>query len=170
MAASYTYEEAIKSQRESQKKFDYFFLGVVLALLGFSVESFDPSPHDKCIWLVPLGWSFLIISLLAGLYRQECINFFLYNEVGKIQHGSSAELFKRAAEGKETIVKDEHYTPWSPEEIKQKNNLYEETMGILDSRIDKMNKRALYGYKVNKWAFVLGIYCLVSFKILKVFY
>lgn len=166
MAEQYTYKDSMLSLRESQKKFDYFFMGVTLAFLAFSVEKFEYNKNYEWILLVPVGWVLLLISLLAGMFRQESITTFLRYEVKKLQYEPRAELFEMAANGQGTIVKDPlGSVRWDPAAIKSENQKMKEIMKSIKDGEDNMMARMMRGYQIQKWAFVLGLISSIVFKI-----
>jgi hypothetical protein len=166
MGEQYTYKDAIISLRESQKKFDYFVLGITLAFLAFTVEQFVFQKTYIYYYLVPVGWGFLLISFIAGLFRLESINSFLTYEVKKLQFEPKAKNFELAQNGGAIIVKDKlGKETWKPDEIKSENDKIKKIMEIIEQNEDKFLKRSLKGYQIQKWTLILGIVAIIVFKI-----
>jgi len=83
MPEEYGYIQAFKYYRQTQTKFDYFFLGVILATLSLSLQI--KTNEEMCsFYLLILSWSLLLTSLLSGLFRIERINMFLRVETDKL--------------------------------------------------------------------------------------
>jgi len=56
---------------ESSQRFDYYLTGLAAAVLVYSVQSFDSGGYANYVWLAPIAWFFLVISVGAGLLRLE---------------------------------------------------------------------------------------------------
>ncbi len=53
------YFELVKTQRESQKKYDYYFLAVIVTLLSLSIQSYKPSDFVNFTYIISLVWALL---------------------------------------------------------------------------------------------------------------
>lgn len=62
------YKDAFNFHRSVQNKFEYFFLGVILASLSLSVQSFNPALENHQVFLIFLSWLLFLISFLAGFF------------------------------------------------------------------------------------------------------
>lgn len=80
----YTIGDALKAHRASSEKFDYFILGIILALFSLSLQTFNPKPETAYVWFVYIFWFFLIISFSIGIVRQIRINLFLGADVDRL--------------------------------------------------------------------------------------
>jgi len=74
--SEYGYTQAFLTQREAQGKFDCYLLAVTIALLALSIQTFKSEDGVQFIFLMVITWFGLIMSFLAGLYRQEKLNLF----------------------------------------------------------------------------------------------
>lgn len=86
--------KAADEHRLAQNKFDYFFLGVVVGTLALSIQTFDINVEHNSFYLIVLTWLFLIISFLAGIFRQEKILQHLRIQAIKPKEPKPADLSK----------------------------------------------------------------------------
>ena len=75
MNEDYSYKEAFIHHRDSQNKFDYYFLGVILAALSLSIQTYDSTKEPNDTLLIIISWVLFLFSFLAGFFRQERNNF-----------------------------------------------------------------------------------------------
>ena len=52
------YKDAFNFHRATQNKFEYFFLGVILASLSLSVQTFNPAIENQQVILIYISWLF----------------------------------------------------------------------------------------------------------------
>lgn len=152
------YFELVKNQRESQKKFDYYFLAVIVTLLSLSIQSYKPSDFESCNYIIVFVWILLLISFLTGMYRQERINISLYNEAERTWMSNELEGIERAINNTTEIVK-------STGEIRQERDKFKRLIDIANKNISKSDKQAISAYNIQKWAFVFS---LILYSILKI--
>ena len=58
----------LQSYKEDLRKFEYFVLGVTIAILAFSAQY--TSPNSNCKSLVIISWGCFLFSFLSGLFRR----------------------------------------------------------------------------------------------------
>ncbi|MCP4970062.1 MAG: hypothetical protein GY932_05635 [Arcobacter sp.] len=137
MSEKLNYEKLFLTGLELEQKFDYYFLGVIIAILSFSIQSFEPDKVYSCKLILFVSWSLLFISLLAGFYRLERIKMMIHydtNRMYKIQY--------------------ENYSPNS-DVVTQ---YFDKSKNVSD--------KALSSYKVEKWSFIIAILGFLTFKII----
>lgn len=158
------YLELVKSQRDSQKKYDYYFLAVILTLLSLSIQSYNPADFINYRWLIAVVWILLLISFLAGMYRQEKINIHLFNEAEKTWMSDELTGIKQAINNATEIVKStgEQYTP---QEIRQERDKFKRLINKANEIMSKSGKRAITAYNIQKGSFVVS---LILYSILKI--
>ena len=58
---------------QSSQKFDYFMTGLSIAVFVYSIQSLDLNRYSSYLFLVPIAWIFLLISVIAGIIRIELL-------------------------------------------------------------------------------------------------
>jgi hypothetical protein len=135
MEEKFSYLGALKNFREAQKKFDYFFLGITLAFLSLSVQSFQINNDNHFNYLIIVAWIFLLVSFLCGFYRLEKM-ILIFSAETDIRE--SIEIKKKSS--------DSDYF--------KKGYKY----------LDKTNKKSEIAYKIQKWCFIASLFVFVLFK------
>lgn len=158
------YFELVKNQRESQKKYDYYFLAVILTLLSLSIQSYKPSDFENFTCIIVLVWVLLLISFLAGMYRQERINISLFNEAEKTWSSDELAGIEHAINNDTEIIKSTG-EQWTPQEIRQERDKFKRLIDKANENISKSDKRAITAYNIQKWAFVVS---LILYSVLKI--
>lgn len=161
------YFELVKNQRESQKKFDYYFLAVILTLLSLSIQSYKPGDFVSLNYVIAFVWVLLLISFLTGMYRQERINISLFNEAEKTWMSNELEGIEKAINNSTEIVKStgEH---WTPQEIRQERDKFKRLIDKVNNNISKSDKHAISAYNIQKWTFVVSLILYAILKIISI--
>ena len=165
MAEKYGYVDSLKEHRESNAKFDYFFLGATITILGFSINSYDPLKSFQFVWLAHEAWGCLVVSFLAGLYRQEKLTGFLYYQTHRLGFENKSEPLKLAKHGNINL-EDENNEPWTEKEIAERLEILEKGVKLTKAGETRTSRRATFAYKIQKWLFAIGLVALAGFKIL----
>jgi hypothetical protein len=129
------YLDKIKSFNKDQRKFDYFFLGISMALLSLSVQSYQISTMARYDLLLIVAWLFLLLSILCGFFRFEKTLLSLSSEVEIIE---AVEIGNKSTES--DFVRGGH------------------------KAIDKYNKHAVILYKIQKWYFIISLLLFITYK------
>jgi len=168
MPEEYGYVQAFKYYRQTQTKFDYFFLGVILASLSLSLQI--KTNEEMCsFYLLILTWSLLLTSLLSGLFRIERINMFLRVEADKLSFFQKKKNIENARLSGQPIYKTSTEV-WQPDEL---TNEISSLVSILDSSenfINTFNKQSLLAYQVQKWCFIFSVFSFSLFRITNIFH
>lgn len=160
------YREAVKTAREVKNKYDYFFLGVTLAVLSISIQGFNPTSKTSYNYLILISWLALIISFLSGMYQQQRLYMFLKVEADKIYHLPSLSNWERGKTG-ELIYKPSGET-LSVDEIKKAYDNTHSLLEIADQYLQKYARHANNAYEIQKWSFLIGLILMASFKFLNI--
>jgi hypothetical protein len=125
-----------------------YFLGVILALLSLSIQTYKPADYTSFHFLMIIVWILLLVSFLAGLYRMERIVVFLQEETKYI--GIKQFLNENVLKGEKlNKVKDE---------AKKANGGKRESY-----------KCQLVTYEVQKWTFVSALIVYLFFKVANIY-
>lgn len=169
MAEDYGYIDAFKYYRRAQSRFDYFFIGVILASFSLSIQTFNPLAYYSSVYLMVLTWVLLLVSFLSGLFRIERINMSLRVEADNLSFRSKKEIFDKGKLG-EIILHKTRTDIWQPEELTNE-------ISTLNSFLDKSknlmityNKQTLRAYQVQKWCFIIAIFSYALFKLTNIYH
>ncbi len=135
---------------QSSQKFDYFMTGLSIAAFVYSVQSLDLSKYCSYLFLVPIAWISLLISVIAGIIRIE---------LSVVLNKSDAVIeTMQAAKAKIDSTKIE----------KQKmDELNKEITDFKEKQLGHI-KYAYYAYRINQAALLSGISFLGFLKILNI--
>jgi len=159
------YYEAVKATRDSQRKFDYFFLGVCLALVSLSVQTHETTSPNSHIYLLIISWTLLIVSFLSGMYRQEAINTFLRIEADLMPEQEILDRFNQYKTLDQTIIKPDGQE-WTSDEIDEVRLKKKIAIERANTLMGKKADRGLWAYRFQKWSFVMAIIFYMLFKII----
>ena len=168
MSESYSYKDAFIHHRNSQNKFDYFFLGVILASLSLSIQSYSTKSETIYPIIIIVSWTLFLISFLAGFFRQERLNLSYMIEAERIPQKERKSMFEKADRG-EIILQVSPNEEWSNAEIKKSLENVNDILSISDSYISKYNKHTLIAYQIQKWSFFYAALLYVLFKSVNTF-
>jgi hypothetical protein len=76
---------------EAAHRFDYFVTGGAGAALAFLLQTYDKTGSPNVIWLAPVGWALLLLTMAAGLAHLQCGKRTL--QIGAQQMNFSEERF-----------------------------------------------------------------------------
>jgi len=163
MTEGYGYIQAFQYYRQSQSKFDYFFIGVILASFSLSIQ-FNSLSNSHSIYLLVLTWVLLLISLLFWLFRIERINMFLRVEADKLSFSKKKEILETSKLQGNVIYKT-HSDSWKPEELMNELSNLDNLLTSAERFLRKYNDHTLRAYQVQKWCFIYAIFSIALFKI-----
>ena len=154
MREEYSYKDALTHHHSSQRKFDYFFLGVIIAALSLSIQSFDSSVEYNNTFLIIISWIFFLVSFLAGFFRQERLNLYYVIEAVRMSE-------------QKTKYDIENAIKYEEQKEKFKNRLTEITniIRIYDSLSESYEKHTNLAYQIQKWSFFYASFFYILFKI-----
>jgi len=164
MNEEYNYRDAFIHHRNAQNKFDYFFLGVILAALSLSIQSYDSSSELNFTFLILSSWLLYLCSFLAGFFRQERLNISYMIEAEQMPQQKKKNMFESANKG-EIILENSYKEEWSKEEIKKSLENVNDVLNISETYFKKYNKHSLYAYQIQKWSFFYASLFYILFKV-----
>ena len=167
MANEFGYIDSMKAAREAQQKFDYFFLGVILATLSLSIQAHFSSSTTVHNYLLFLSWFLWLLSFLAGFFRQERTVSVLTLETGYLSYKPKRDLFAQAKESEQPIYRSATET-WSMDEIKKELGSLNEILEYSEVLKKKRSKQALVAYRVTKWSYFLGVISFIIYRVLNI--
>jgi hypothetical protein len=101
------YERKQERYIQATQKLDYFLTGLASATLAYSVQTFHADKYDTFIWIAPIAWLLLCITISSGLYRVIIYTFYLGEQAHKalielkIYHGT--DLKEKLSELEDSI-------------------------------------------------------------------
>jgi hypothetical protein len=167
MSNKYGYTESLNAGRELQRKFDYFFLGVIVATLSIGIQT-KFSVCDPNRWFLFSSWGLWALSFLSGFFRQERTVQVLSLETTEMIYKPSQELYKKAQEGQVKMVKD-NKIPWTNDELKAEIRKLDELVQFLNVKKSKHIKAALIAYHVTKWTYFIGVALYIFYRAVNVY-
>lgn len=168
MAEGYGYIQAFNHYRQIQTKFDYFFIGVILASLSLSLQI--KTTEEMCsFYLLISTWSLLLISFLSGLFRIERVNMFLRVETDKLFFFQKKKNIETAILSSQPIYKTSTEI-WKPEELTNEISSLDSILNSSESFINTFNKHSLIAYQVQKWCFIFSVFSFSLFRITNIFH
>ncbi len=168
MTEEYGYIQAFKSYRQAQTKFDYFFLGVILATLSLSLQI--KTNEEMCsFYLLISTWLLLLISLSSGLFRIERINMFLRVEADKLSFLQKKTNIDNAKLQGAQIFKTSSEI-WKPDELTNEISKLDGIITSSENFINIFNKHTLCAYQIQKWCFIYAIFSFVLFRVTNIFH
>ncbi len=164
MSEEYSYKEAFLHYRNAQNKFDYFFLGVVLAALSLSIQSFNLTEPQQCVFLLFASWFLMLCSFLAGFFRQERLNMVNYVEVYRISQSTLKNTLENSQKGVIVLQKPDSGL-WTEDEIIENLANANSILDLSKSFLNKYNKQSALAYQLQKWFFFFALLLYIIFKI-----
>jgi len=169
MNKEYGYTEAFLNYRSFQNKFDYFFLGVILASLSLSVQAFDSKTDTGSFHLLLITWFLLLISFLAGFFRQERISIAYKIEVDELRIKSRKDFFEQA-NLEPQIVSKPSGSVWTKEEITNELSRLNEFLLVADKYFKEIISHSNKAYQVQKWSYFYAVLFYIFYKVTNVFF
>lgn len=83
------YQKTVAMHIEYSKKFEFFFLAVIIGALSLSVQTFNPDKYTISPYLIYLTWGALCLSFLSGFFRHERRILVIEQDVLKMKYKHS---------------------------------------------------------------------------------
>ena len=163
MAEEYGYVESFKATREAQQKFDYFYLGIVLATLALSIQTYSSTPTYCYRSLLIQSWGLWLASFIAGFFRIERTVSFFSVETSYLQYKQKYDVFSKAQAGQMQLMKEPN-SPWTEKELKEELTKMDDLLQFSDRLKKRRVKQARIAYQISKWMYFLGIISYVVFR------
>ncbi len=135
---------------QASQKFDYFMTGLSIAVFAYSVQSLDLSKYSSYLFLAPIAWISLLISVIAGIVRIE-ISVTLNKSDAVIETMRMAK--NKLDSNKVEKQKMEDLNKEIEEHIKKQG---------------KYRRYAYWSYRINQVALLAGISLLGFLKVLNI--
>ena len=135
---------------QASQKFDYFMTGLSIAVFAYSVQSLDLSKYSSYLFLAPIAWISLLISVIAGIMRiEKTVTLNKSDVVIETMRIARNKLDSNKVEKK----KMEDLNKEIEEDIKKQ---------------EKYSRYAYWSYKINQIALITGISLLGFLKVLNI--
>lgn len=146
--------------RQTQQKFEFYFIALVFTILGLSIQtSVMTSSHWQCFFEI-LSWICLLLSGLAGLSRLEWVAV-AFRQYGLRQsHQGDVESLDQALSGDRMIEKEDGTLMTKKEILTMKKDSKEE-IDLRTKEIRRIEKFSSLKYHIHKWGFVIGLCMLI---------
>lgn len=135
---------------QASQKFDYFMTGLSIAVFTYSVQSLDLSKYSSYLFLAPIAWISLLISVIAGIVRIEI----------SVTLNKSDAVIETMRMSKSKID--------SSKVEKQKMDVLNKEITELEEKQGKYIKYASWAYRINQVALITGISLLGFLKTLNI--
>ena len=154
------YDEANQEYaRQTQQKFDFYFIALVFTILGLSIQTSVMTLLNWQRFFEILSWVCLLLSGLSGLSRLEWISV-AFRQYGSRQSDMrDAEKTEQGLAGAPILKQDG--SPMSKEEIIKMKKYYKENIDSRTEEIRRIEKGMSFKYKIHKWGFVIGLCALI---------
>lgn len=169
MPEQFGYIESFKATREAQQKFDYFYLGVVLATLALSIQTFSTTPIHCYRYLLLVSWGLWLVSFVAGFFRIERTLGFLSIETSYLQYKAQQDNFSKALSGEIQVFKALKES-WSTDELKEELGKIDSILELSDKLKKARIKHTRIAYQISKWSYFIGIVSYVLFRGINLFF
>jgi hypothetical protein len=153
--------------REASQRFEYFILGVSVALVAYAGKTLEPEKLGLTPYTLEVAAVFLLIaSVVLGFKRVEQIIHVHSANVRLIsfqeRRGSMAKAF---FEGRDQIIPHTGEL-WKPADMKKEIEELDRVIPILDQQINETNSKlsTLYGWR--NWLLVCGFLFFFFAKVL----
>ena len=148
-----SYEDLFKEYRSSQKKYDYFFLGVILASLSLSVQIIELPTCGFIRHATVMTWGLFLVSFLSGMFRQERLLRFYRVEADNLKFHRRKEAFEQGLAGGINLMKMPNNV-WTEAEMTAEVSNAEVAIEIAKKYLGKDQRATSIAYAIQKWAFV----------------
>lgn len=161
---------------KARQQFDYYITGLTTAVLAYSVQTFDSGKYTNYVWLAPIAWLFLVLSIIAGLTRLEWINAILGAETEKFikqnMYQNIRQNIPESLSNADKLQKICNNLPkeLTPEGVEKWTKEYLDTCSKAIENINKHQSKAVkiaeWAYRGREWCFVIGLILLGTLKFL----
>ena len=151
-------EKPIETALRIKEKFEFYMLGLVFTLLALSVQTASFGNHPVADLVELLGWFFLLCSGLFGAWRLE---WFApnYEFLHKLE-GYEAVVFQleqAALTGQTAITAQDTAEELDIQDVISNRR---QAVGLLESKIEEVDKKIEFRYMVHRWTFLAGVLAL----------
>lgn len=173
------YDQLLERYHKASERFDYYITGLAVAVLAYSIQSFDSGKAVHYMWLVPVAWTSLLLAVIAGLVRIEWIVTILGIETEKFTiqtasqslHQNISKIFSEVYDLKK--ISTGLPKEWEAKELEKGIDKtlsdYSESSNRLIKRQRNAVKIAEWAYRIREWCLVIGILFLGLSKIMNLY-
>jgi len=160
--------EVFKQHCEAQQKYDYFIVGLSIALFAYTAKNFTAYPlgfNSSTIELLAIIAIF--ISVAAGLLRLENNLTIKANNFQKLYNQETKGKLTEALLQPGLKVNVETGDIFNPSLAKLQIETIDECNSEIDARLKKYQKLSEIKFTVRNWALLVGIFLLALSKVLE---
>jgi hypothetical protein len=160
-------EQVFKELTSSDQKFEYFVLGLTVALFAYIGEKYVPQPLSLSQNTVELlALILLVTSILFGLKRMEMNITALAINYQKLHAGEKLASYKKGVLSGQKQIKESGEI-FDPEQaLPEIKNIEENIIPSYAGMMAKIDKKSILFYKIRDWSLLLGFVCLISAKLI----
>jgi hypothetical protein len=141
--------------QQSQEKFEFYLVGLVFTLLALSIQTAKFAQSNCTNFFELLGWVFLAVSGLNGLWRLE------YIPVIRTKIAIKNEFDEKIDQLRELELKGVQelfvLETKSNQTIKERLSEFQQGVTVLDPVITKLEKQGNIKYQIHRLTFVVGV-------------
>jgi len=147
---------------ELRAKFEFYLLALTFSILGLSIQTaiFGKNLFADAFEL--LGWLSLFLSGVIGILRAEWVPvaYDIQSKIHRLTHQGQEirQDLQRGIQVHVPFLEDDKETLLAGEDAVKK---IDSTVTILENQHDIANKKIISRYQKMKWAFMIGIGCLM---------
>lgn len=145
-----------------QAKFEYYFLGLIFAVLALSIQTAKFGQHHVADLFELLGWLLLFVSGVVGIFRGEWIPVVYRIEAKLQQTRHEIEQIQGALQNgvelQVTFIDNGQQHMLAGQAA---INKYQAVVAVLEEQSKDAEGRIISRYWWMKWAFMVGIGCLI---------
>ena len=154
--------EVFKQYREAQHKYDYFVVGLSLALFAYTAKNFAPSLLGFNHSTIELTSIILIfISVASGLLRIDHNVSLLANNFQKLYNLETKGKLVDALLQPGHKVNIETGEIFDPAKAQLQIQIIDECMPNIDKNINKYKKLSEVNFSIRNWSLLIGLFLLV---------
>ena len=154
------YDEANQEySRQTQQKFEFYFIALVFTILALSIQTSVMTELNWQRFFELLSWVCLLLSGLSGLSRLEWVAVVFRLFGNRQTETRNAEKHEQAMAGG-SIQNIDGSVMTKEEMIKMKKH-YKDNIDLMTKEISRIEKWLSIKYEVHKWGFVIGLCSLI---------
>ncbi len=144
---------------QTQEKFEFYVISLVFTLLALSIQTSKFGLNAASDVFELSGWLCLLVSGLVGLWRLEFSPVIRYRIAAKNEMERDISQSEQARlKGQESVyILDKKID----QPIEERINNLKTSLSKLNPLIGNLNRVNLVKYTVHRFAFVLGVICVV---------
>lgn len=158
-----------KHYMDASQKYSYFIIALSAAVLAYSVQSFDAGAYSNYVFLAPIAWVILLLTVLSGIVRLEYLLIIFAATPNRDSIEAELADFRKIQEGNIPPVHSRSGMPIRKDEMTELINERAKALEMFDKELKRNTIICETSYRVNQWTLVIGIAFLGLFKTLNLF-